>query len=280
MHAVYDFLDIIIPFGFISYTFMKNALLAVILASPIFALLGTMVVNKRMAFFSDAMGHSALCGIAVGVAFGFMDHTLSMIIFAILFSVLLNYVKDRISYGTDTIISVFASIAMAMGIVLLSAGGSFNKYTSYLVGDILSITPKEIAALFICLVLVLILWTGAYNKLNAESISSSLARSKGINGRAYDYIFSAFIAVVIMLSIQWIGLLLINSLVILPAASARNISHNSRQYHFWSVLFSLVMGVSGLIISYYFSIPSGPMIVILLGCVFFATFAMHVLHPE
>lgn len=275
MNYIYELLNTLIPFSFISYSFMKNALLAIIISAPIFALLGTMIVNKKMAFFSDAMGHSALCGIAVGVLFGFTNHSLSMIIFAILFSVLLNFVKDRTSYGADTIISVFTSIALALGLTLLSFGGSFNKYNSYLVGDILSITSHEITYLFICLILVILLWIFAYNKINAESINSSLSKSKGINGKLYDYIFSAFISVVIMLSIRWIGVLLINSLVILPAAAARNISTNTRQYHIWTVLFSMVMGISGLITSYYIHVPTGPMIVLLLGGTFFITFITH-----
>lgn len=275
MNYIYELLNTLIPFSFISYSFMKNALLAIIISAPIFALLGTMIVNKKMAFFSDAMGHSALCGIAVGVLFGFTNHSLSMMIFAILFSVLLNFVKDRTSYGADTIISVFTSIALALGLTLLSFGGSFNKYNSYLVGDILSITSHEITYLFICLILVILLWIFTYNKINAESINSSLSKSKGINGKLYDYIFSAFISVVIMLSIRWIGVLLINSLVILPAAAARNISTNTRQYHIWTVLFSMIMGISGLITSYYIHVPTGPMIVLLLGGTFFITFITH-----
>lgn len=275
MDTIYQLMDTLIPFEFISYVFMKNSLLAILIASPIYALIGTMVVNKKMAFFSDAMGHSALAGIAVGVMFGFTNHTLSMIIFAIIFSILLNYVKDRITYGTDTLISVFTSVAMALGLALLSIKGSFNQYSSYLIGDLLSITSDEIVFLFICLIFVVILWVFTYNKLSAESIHRTLAKSKGINGKVYDYIFSAFIAVVIMLSIRWIGILLINSLIILPAASSRNISFNTRQYHFWAILFSLLIGVMGLIISYYIKIPTGPIIVILLGVVFFISFIIH-----
>jgi zinc transport system permease protein len=275
MDFIYELMNTLISFDFISYSFMKNALLAIIISAPIFALLGTMIVNKKMAFFSDAMGHSALCGIAVGVLFGFTNHSLSMIFFAIFFSVLLNFVKDRTSYGTDTIISVFTSIALALGLTLLSFSGSFNKYNSYLVGDILSITKQEIIYLFVCFILVILLWIFSYNKINAESINRSLSKSKGINGKLYDYIFSAFVSVVIMLSIRWIGVLLINSLVILPAAAARNISSNTRQYHIWTVLFSMVMGISGLIMSYYIHVPTGPMIVLLLGGTFFITFMIH-----
>ena len=260
---------------FLEYAFMRNALLAILISSPIFAQLGTLVVNKKMAFFSDAIGHSALCGIAVGVVFGFTSRSVSMVIFAILFSVLLNFVKDRTTYGADTIISVFASVAMSLGLVLLSRGGTFNKYSSYLVGDILSITQTEIISLAVCLVLVIVFWLFSYNALSSDNLNRDLARSKGINGKLYDYIFSAFIAVVIMFSIRWIGILLINSLIILPAAASRNISRNTREYHLWSVIFSVAAGIAGILVSYYTGAPSGPMIVLLLGGTFFITFTVH-----
>lgn len=260
---------------FLEYAFMRNALLAILISSPIFALLGTLVVNKKMAFFSDAIGHSALCGIAVGVVFGFTSRSVSMVIFAILFSVLLNFVKDRTTYGADTIISVFASVAMSLGLVLLSRGGTFNKYSSYLVGDILSITQTEIISLAVCLVLVIVFWLFSYNALSSDNLNRDLAKSKGINGKLYDYIFSAFIAVVIMFSIRWIGILLINSLIILPAAASRNISRNTRAYHLWSVIFSVAAGIAGILVSYYTGAPSGPMIVLLLGGTFFITFTVH-----
>ena len=265
---------------FLEYAFMRNALLAILVSSPIFALLGTLVVNKKMAFFSDAIGHSALCGIAVGVVFGFTSRSVSMVIFAILFSVLLNVVKDRTTYGADTIISVFASVAMSLGLVLLSRGGTFNKYSSYLVGDILSITLTEIISLAVCLVLVIVFWMLSYNALSSDNLNRGLARSKGINGKLYDYIFSAFIAVVIMFSIRWNGIHLINSLIILPAAASRNISRNTRTYHLWSVIFSVVAGIAGILVSYYTGAPSGPMIVLLLGGTFFVTFVIHSFSKE
>ena len=156
MEIVYNILETIIPFDFIDYAFMKNALLAVLLISPIFAILGTMVVNNKMAFFSDALGHSALTGIAIGMLFGVANINISMIIFAVVFAVLLNYVKHKTAYGADTIISVFSSIAIALGLALLAQTGNFTKYSSYLVGDILSITTNEIFYLAIAFILTIL----------------------------------------------------------------------------------------------------------------------------
>lgn len=274
MEVIYNILGTILPFDFMEYTFMKNAFLAIILVSPIFAILGTMIVNNKMAFFSDALGHSALTGIALGTILGISNMNISMILFAILFAILLNLVKNKASYGADTIISVFSSISIALGLAILAQTGSFNKYSSYLIGDILSISVSEIIYLAIAFVLVFIFWTKLFNKLNAISINPTLAKSKGINVKLIDNIFAIVIAIMVMISIRWIGILLINSIMILPAASSRNITKNMRTYHGLSVLFALFSGIAGLIISYYTSIPTGPMIVILLGIIYFITFAM------
>lgn len=114
MEVIYNILETILPFEFMQYAFMKNALLAIMLVTPIFAILGTMIVNNKMAFFSDALGHSALTGIAIGMVLGITNINISMIFFAIVFALVLNYVKNKTNYGADTIISVFSSIAIAI----------------------------------------------------------------------------------------------------------------------------------------------------------------------
>ena len=274
MEVIYNLLEVILPFNFMQYTFMKNAFLAIILVSPIFAIIGTMVVNKKMAFFSDALGHSALAGIAIGMLLGMTNINVSMIIFAVIFALLLNLIKSKTTYGADTIISVFSSIAIALGLAILSQSGNFNKYSSYLVGDILSISESEILYLFVSFILIFIFWFYLFNKINAVSLNSSLAKSKGINVKVMENIFAILIAIMVMISIRWVGILLINSLIILPAASSRNISLNMRTYHLFSILIALFSGVTGLIISYYTNIPTGPMIVIISGIIYFITFGI------
>ncbi len=275
MELVYNILETFVPFKFIEYGFMKNAIIAIILISPIFAVLGTMIVNNKMAFFSDALGHSALTGIAIGMVLGITNVNISMIIFAVLFSVILNYIKNKTTYGADTIISVFSSIAIAVGLAMLSGTSNFSKYSSYLVGDILSISVEEIKYLLVAFVVIFAFWYFAFNKLNSISINPVLARSKGINVKLIDNIFVIFISIIVMISIRWIGILLINSLLILPAASSRNIAKNMRQYHLFAIIFSIVSGLSGIIISYYCNIPTGPMIVILSGIIYFVTFIVN-----
>ena len=234
---IYNCLDNI---PLLNYAFMKNAFIAILLATPLFAVLGTMIVNNKMAFFSDSLGHSAICGIAIGTVFGISNSHISMIVFACIFAIILNYVKHRVTYGTDTIISVFSSVSIAIGLSILAVSGRFNQYSNILLGDILSITWNEITYLFITFIAVVVFWYKGFNKLHSISINTSIAESKGVNVKLIDNIFVILISVVVMISIRWIGILLINSLLILPAAASRNIAKNIRSYHGFAVIFSLL----------------------------------------
>lgn len=256
----------------LEYGFMRNALLAVLIITPLFGLMGTMIVNKKMAYFSDALGHSALTGIAVGVVCGIHDTNLSMVLFAIVFALLLNKIGSMNMASTDTIISVFSSCSVAIGLVILSKGGNFSNYSSILVGDILSITQKEILYLVLIFIVTLQFWLFGFNYLNAICIHRTVAKSKHIPVKAMENLFAVLVALIVMLSIKWVGILIINALLILPAASSRNISINMREYHFFSVLFSMFSGVLGLCISYYTNVATGPMIVIIASVIYFVTF--------
>lgn len=275
LHNVYAILDKILPFSWMQYTFMKNALVAVILATPLFGLLGTMVVNNKMAFFSDSIGHSALTGIAVGIIAGIKQPLWSMIIFSVILSIIITFVKKSNISSPDTIIGVFSSASVALGVVILSMGkwGGFNKYTSYLIGDLLGISEVEIAMLFVTLGIAIMLWFAIYNRLLVASINASLAASRGIKTFQIEMIFTLLLAVVVTVSIRWVGILLINSLLILPAASARNIARNTRQYAAYSVIIAFISGILGLICSYYIGSAAGATIVLFSAIFFCISFA-------
>ena len=197
---------------------------------------------------------------------------ISMIIFAVIFALLLNFIKSKTTYGADTIISVFSSIAIALGLAMLAQSGSFNKYSSYLVGDILSIATKEIVYLLIAFLIIALFWVFYFNKLHAMSINESLAKSKNVNTKLLDNIFVILIAITVMLSIKWIGILIINALLILPAAASRNIASNVREYHLFSVIISVFSGFLGLVLSYFIDTATGPTIVIIASMFFLLTY--------
>lgn len=271
MDIVYSILDSILPFDFLSFAFMKNAFIAVLLIAPLFGLTGTMIVNNKMSFFSDALGHSAMTGIAIGVMLGIDNYILSMIGFAVFFALCISTIINSSVSSSDTIIGVFSSVGMALGIVVLSINGSFSKYSNYLIGDILSIKPGEIFSLLIVLIFVVILWILSFNGLMISSINSDLAYSKNVNVKFYKNLFAVLIALIVTVSIKWVGILIINSLLVLPAASARNIARSMRSYHLYSVGFSMISGISGLIISYYIGTSAGGTIVLISAAIFFIT---------
>lgn len=272
MEIMYALLENLFPFSWVEFTFMKNAFIAILLIAPLFGLVGTMIVNNKMSFFSDAMGHCALTGIALGIMLGVDNYIISMIGFSILFALGISSIIESKISSSDTIIGVFSSAGIALGIVILSARGGFSKYSGYLIGDILSISKKEIQALAIILVIVLAVWVVSFNKLMIASLNSDMARSKQINVKFYKNTFVILIALIVTVSLKWVGMLIINSLLVLPAASARNITKNMKAYHLISVIFSLFAGISGLIISYYIGTSAGATIVLISSLIFFITF--------
>lgn len=271
MSAVYAAMDALLPFEWLHYTFMKNALLALLLITPLLGMLGTMAVDNKMAFFSDALGHSALTGVALGVVLGMESQMLSMLIFGVFWAALITFVKHHSKMSADTIISVFSSTSIALGLVVLSRGGAFAKYSNVLVGDVLSVTQGDLLALLIALLVTAVCWALLFNPLMMTSVNAPLAQSRGVHAHLVEYAFTTLVAVAVMVSIRWVGVMLINSLLILPAAASRNIARNAAAYLRDSVLIALFSGVTGLILSYYLNTSAGAAIVLVAACVYFAT---------
>ena len=253
--------------------FMKHALLAVLVIAPLFGILSTMVVHSKMSFFSDALGHSAFTGMAIGALCGFHEPTWAAVIFALVFALLFNLVRRRSALASDTVIGVFSSSAVALGIFLSTLGGrSFTKFNNLLIGDILSVEPGKIGLLAIILVLVVALWLVSFNDLMLSAIHPALADSRGVRVFWQETLFSMAIAVVVTVSMTWIGLMVINSLLVLPAAAARNVARNMGQYHLLSLLGAVLAGIAGLMTSYYIGASAGASITLYLSAWFLITF--------
>ena len=263
-----------LPLEMLSWDFMKNALLAILLMAPLFGLLSTMVVTGRMSFFSDALGHSAFTGIAIGAICGATAPIWVAVVFSVVFALLFSYVRSRSSQAADTLIGVFSSTAVALGIFIATlGGGSFTKYNKYLIGDILSVTPSEIGLLALTLLAVTLFWILCANRLTLVNIHPALASSRGMDVGITQTLFTTLVALVVTLSISSVGLLILNSLLVLPGASARNVARDLRQYHLLSVLFALGAGIAGLTMSYYWGASAGAAISLCLALVFAVTFA-------
>ncbi len=252
----------LLPFEWAQFVFMQNALLAVLCASLLFALLGALLINQRMAFFSDAIGHAALTGVALGVVLGLGDPLWAMVAFAVLLAAAMTLLRRVARASDDTVISIFMSFAVALGVVILSRGGGFAKYTAYLIGDVLSVAPADIARLLGLIGLVLAFYLGLFNQAMFVSLNPSLAGSRRIRVRLVELAFAALVAAVVTVSIQWVGLLVVNALLVLPAAAARNTAPSVAGYIRNAVMISMASGVAGLVASYYWATATGATIVL------------------
>ena len=268
MQTVYAVLDAILPIEALQFSFMKNAFLAILLITPLLGLMGTMAVNQQMAFFSDALGHSALTGIGLGILLGVSSDLLSMLVFGVAWALMLFWMKQHGSTTTDTIISVFSSTCIAAGLLILARGGGFAKYSSLLIGDVLAVTPQDLLWLLIALIVTVALWFVMYNQLLLSSVNVSLARSRGAHTRLVEAAFMVLLAVAVMLAIRWVGVMLINALLILPAAAGRNLARNSRQHAIYSVCIAMACGIAGLLCAYAWDTSAGAAIVIFAAAVF------------
>lgn len=262
-----------LPFEMLHWTFMKNAFLAILLVAPLFGLTSTMIVTGRMSFFSDALGHSAFTGIAIGAIFGIAAPTYIAVLFSVAFALLFSFIRSKSNQTADTLIGVFSSTAVALGIFIATLnGGSFTKYNKYLIGDILSVTPAEIGILAFILLGVLIFWIFASNRLILCSVHPQLASSRGISVGLTQTVFTVAIAVIVTLAISWVGLLILNSLLVLPGAASKNIAKNVKQYHAFSVLIAFIAGITGLCLSYHFGTSAGAAISLILALLFAISF--------
>ena len=272
MNLWYTFWDAL-PLEMLHWDFMKNALLAILIICPLFGLMSTMIVTGKMSFFSDALGHSAFTGIAIGCICGLAAPTWVAVLFSVVFALLFSFVRNHSNQAADTLIGVFSSAAVALGIFIATLdGGSFTKYNKYLIGDILSVTGTEIGILAVVLVATVIFWVVAGNRLVLTSVHPQLAASRGIPVKFSQTLFTVVIAVVVTLTIPNVGLLILNSLLVLPAASAKNVARNLKQYHICSVLFALAAGLCGLTVSYYLGSSAGAAICLVLALIFAITF--------
>lgn len=264
----FDFL-----FYWFKFNFVKNAFISVIILSILLGLIGTMVVHNKMSFFSDAIGHCTFTGIAIGTIVGIGSCGVSSVLFSAILSLIISYVIESEKSSSDTIIGVFSAIGLSLGILMLSINGGVSKYSEFFIGDILSIKKSEIWFLFVLLIISLIFWFFLFNNFLVSSLSKDLAISKRIDFMTYKTLFAVLVSVIVSLAIKWVGILIINSLITLPAAAARNLSKGMRKYHFFTIIFSLFSGIIGLMLSLKLKTPAGPTIVMVCALIFIITFA-------
>jgi len=222
-----------------------------------------------MAYFADGLSHSAFTGIAIGVILNLPYQMPALVIFAVIFALLMVYIKQKNNASMDTVIGVLSATSLAIGIMIMSRGNNFAKYSNYLIGDLLAITKPEIIALGIILVATILIYGILFNSLTLSGLGKNWTLNKKIKSNVAEIYFTIALAVIVAVSIRWVGILLINSLLILPAATGRLIAKSAKQYVWLSVALSLAAGIIGLIASFRWNTSSGATIVLILAIIYF-----------
>lgn len=243
--------------------YMQRALLAALLLGPLCGLLGVFVTARRMAFFSDTISHGALAGVALGFWLGLTDPTLPMIGFSILVAGAILWLKERTELLTDTIMALLLSGSVALGIIILSMlKGYRGEIHRYLFGDILSVGSQEVWLAGVMFVVVSIGIFLNLSSLTLITAQEDLAHVCAVPVRRLNYLFVLVLTLTVAMSIRLLGIILVTSLLVIPAASARNLSRTLRQQIIFSVVIGLLGGLGGTLLSYHWDVPCGPTIVL------------------
>jgi zinc transport system permease protein len=262
-----SFLTTAFPFEWAQYDFIWRAIAAMLIIAPLCAALGVHVVNFRMAFFSDAISHSTFAGVALGVLLG-INPSFTLIGFGILAGLSITLFKGRSELSSDTVISVILSAMVALGITVLYAQKETRNLETYLYGTVLAISDWELLLLFLIGVLVFIFMVFFFNRLFLISLNHHLASSRGIAVEWFEYTFALILAVVVTISIRAIGLFLVTAMLVVPAATARNLALGMSSLFWTAVVCAVFSGTAGILFSFYLDTPAGAS-TILIGCFLF-----------
>jgi zinc transport system permease protein len=261
------------------YPFLVRGFICVMLLAPLLGGISHLVVARRMAFFSAALGQAAITGVCVGLLLGEPLNAPygGMFGFCLLSTLAMVYAKRRSRLPPDTLIGVFLALTLGLGLCLLVAvTRQFNVHQveAILFGSLLTVTDVDLALLVIAVIGVAFLLFRHYNDLLLDSLSTPLATVRGINSALLEYGFALVLTIAILVSLKVIGALLVEALIIVPAAAARNVARGTRSYLLWSVVVAFVAGAGGLAISTRLLVPTGGAVVLAVSLIFFLTLAI------
>ncbi len=255
----------------LTYSFIQKALIASVIVGALCSYVGCFVVMRRMAFFSDAIAHAAFAGIAAGMLFK-IDFSIASVGVAVLIALFIAFLSEKTTLSHDTTIGIGFSAAIASGMLIIGMmEGYRGDLFSFLFGDILTISKMDIVLISGVGLAALSILAFCFKPLLQIAFNKDLARVEGINVRFFEYLIFLVIALVVTVSLKLVGIILVTSLLIVPAASAKNLASNMRQLFTLSMIFGVFSGITGILLSIYFNSPSGPTIVLVSIGIFFLT---------
>ena len=280
MNALYDQIAALATRGVLpeifQYAFFVRGMISVLLLAPLLGGLSHLVVARRLAFFSAALGQAALTGLTIGIVLGEPLNAAYGGIFGFCFlsALAMVFVKRHASLPSDTLVGVFLSMSLGLGICLLVAVTkrfNIHQVEAVMFGSLLTVTDTDLALLLGIGIAVGVILSLFYNQLLLDSLNGPLARVGGVPSAFVDYLFVMLLTAAIVVSLKVIGALLVEAMVVVPAAAARNLARTTRGYLAWSILTALAAGVGGLFISSRLLVPSGGAVVLAMSALFFVT---------
>ncbi len=278
MNALYAYLTELaragsIP-GIFEYPFIARGIIAGLILAPLLGGMSHLVVARRLAFLSAALGHAALTGLTIGLVLGEpIDSAYGGLFgFCMLSALAMVYVRRRAALPPDTLIGVFLALTLGLGICLLVAVTqrfNIHQIEAVMFGSLITVTDRDLAILAIVAVLVAAVFIRIYNPLLLDTLAPSIAAARRVDSMALDYIIVLLLTMVIVVSLKIVGALLVESLILVPAAAARNLARSVRGYVIWSVVFAFLATESGLFLSTVLPVPTGGAIVLVLAAIFF-----------
>ncbi|HIF9432263.1 TPA: metal ABC transporter permease [Photobacterium damselae] len=253
-----------------SYAFMVNAIVAALLLGPLLGGLGTLVIAKRLAFFSEAVGHAALTGIALGVLLGEPPDNpfIGLFSFCMIFALLLHFVRNRTNVPYDTLVGVFLALALAVGAALLMYVArkiNIHMLENVLFGSILTVTDQDLMILAVSCAIIVVLLIPTFNRILLTCISPDIARVRGHATHFYDYLFVMMITLITIAAVKIIGAVLVGALLLIPGATARLMTKNVGSFVLLSALLATISCLVGTVLPMELKlpIPSGASIIII-----------------
>ena len=249
LSPLYALIAHLLPFECMQARFMQQAMAGMLLLAPMSAAMGIMVVNFRMSFFADAISHSAFAGVALGLIFS-IDPNWTMPVFGLVVGLGIMLMQRHSSLSSDTVIGVFFSAMVAFGLAMVSRDRSLARdLQKFLYGDILTISDGQILCLVALFLVLMSFLAASYNHLLYIGLNSSLAKAHRIRVAAHQYIFAGLLSLIVMLSVQAVGVLLVTALLVVPAAAARNFARCAGSMFWWALLVGISSAITGLLVS-------------------------------
>jgi zinc transport system permease protein len=260
------------------YAFVARGLLAILLLAPLLGGISHLVVARRLAFFSTALGQAALTGLTLGLLAGepLQAPYAGTFGFCLVSAILMVYVKRRSRLPPDTLVGVLMALGLGLGICLLvAATREFNihQIEGVMFGSLLTVTDTDLLLIATLGAAILATLGVLYNRVLLDSLGRPVARVAGVDDAAIEYVFVVLLTLAIVVALKVVGALLVEALVVVPAAAARNLARSMRGYVAWSIATALVTGVLGIFVSTRFRVPTGGAVVLALAACFFLTLA-------